>query len=453
MNRSTFVKDITSEILNQSASLFLGAGVSVGSGFSDWKTLMSDICEELGLDIERESDMISIAQFYQNRIRNRHKLNQKIIYEFGKKAQGSELLSILCQLPIVSIWTTNYDQLIEKEFDNLNKNLDVKIRQRDLAISKPNREATLYKIHGDISEPDKAVITRDDYERFDIDKGLFVKYLTSELVSKSFIFVGYSFNDPNFNQLLSKIRIELLENKRNHYYVVKKEIDEYEKIRQKLKIDDLLEYGIQTLEIENFDELVDIFKEIRHNVYKKSVFISGSAAEYENSIGEQETKQLISDLTKNLILKDYTIVNGHGLGVGEYVVRGIVSGLAEKNTIPNNPYVIKVFPQNIAKEKTKKELWTALRENLISQCRTAIFMLGNKSSNDEILLAAGMIEEFEIALKYRLNIILLSETGYQTKMLADRHTTDCHENVSVIDLKEPEKIIHKVLDILKEYTR
>lgn len=452
MNRSIFINDVTKEILNQSAALFLGAGVSMGSGFSDWKTLMSDICLELELDIKKENDMISIAQYYQNRIRNRHKLNQKIIDEFDSKAQGSELLSILCQLPISSIWTTNYDKLIEKEYDNLNRILDVKIRQKDLAISKPNREATLFKIHGDISEPDKAVITRDDYERFDVDKALFVKYLTSELVSKSFIFVGYSFNDPNFNQILSKIRIELLENKRNHYYIVKKETDCYEKIRQKLKIDDLLEYGIQTLEIDNYDELVDIFKEIRHNVYKKSVFISGSAAEYVNSIGEPETKQLITNLTKNLILNDYTVVNGHGLGVGEYVVRGIVNGLADKSNVPNNPYVIKVFPQSIAKEKTKKELWTALRENLISQCRTAVFLLGNKNVKGEILLANGMIEEFEIALKYRLNIILLSETGYQTKVLADQQTSECYENVTVIDLKEPDIIVRNVIDLIKKST-
>lgn len=452
MNRSIFINDVTKEILNQSATLFLGAGVSMGSGFSDWKTLMSDICLELELDIKKENDMISIAQYYQNRIRNRHKLNQKIIDEFDSKAQGSELLSILCQLPISSIWTTNYDKLIEKEYDNLNRILDVKIRQKDLAISKPNREATLFKIHGDISEPDKAVITRDDYERFDVDKALFVKYLTSELVSKSFIFVGYSFNDPNFNQILSKIRIELLENKRNHYYIVKKETDCYEKIRQKLKIDDLLEYGIQTLEIDNYDELVDIFNEIRHNVYKKSVFISGSAAEYVNSIGEPETKQLITNLTKNLILNDYTVVNGHGLGVGEYVVRGIVNGLADKSNVPNNPYVIKVFPQSIAKEKTKKELWTALRENLISQCRTAVFLLGNKNVKGEILLANGMIEEFEIALKYRLNIILLSETGYQTKVLADKQTSECYENVTVIDLKEPDIIVRNVIDLIKKST-
>lgn len=449
MNRSIFIKEITKEILNQSASLFLGAGVSVGSGFSDWKALMADICEELGLDVKKESDMISIAQFYQNRTRSRNKLNQKIIEEFDRKSQGNQLLSTLCQLPINSIWTTNYDKLIEKEYEKLNRILDVKIRQKDLAISKPNRETTLYKIHGDISEPDKAVITRDDYERFDTHKSLFVKYLTSELVSKSFIFVGYSFSDPNFNQILSKIRIELLENTRNHYYIIKKEVDDYEKVKQKLKIEDLMEYGIRTLEIDNYEELVEIFNEVRNNVYKKSVFISGSAERYDNCIGEQGTKLLISNLTKNLILNDYTIVNGHGRGVGEHVVRGIVDGLASKGDIPNNPYVIKVFPQNIAKQKPKEELWTSLRENLVSQCRTAIFLLGNKIVDNDIKLAGGMIEEFEIALKYKLEIILLSATGYQTKELADKYSSVDYDNVKVIDSTDSEIIISYILNHLK----
>lgn len=450
MKKSTFVKEVTKEILSKNSSLFLGAGVSVGSGFSDWKSLMTDICDELELDINRENDMISIAQYYQNRIRNRNKLNQKIIEEFDKKTCSSELLTMICQLPVNSIWTTNYDKLIEKEFENINKILDIKIRDKDLAVSKPNKDATLFKIHGDISEPDKAVITRDDYERFDTEKALFIKYLTSELVSKSFIFVGYSFNDPNFNQILSKIRVQLIGNQRNHYYIVKKECDEYEKIKQKLKIEDLLEYGIQTLEIENYAELVEIFDEIRHNVYKNNIFISGSADSYDNLIGVDETKLLISDLTKFLVLNDFTIVNGHGLGVGEHVVRGIVQGLAEKDNVPDNPYIIKVFPQNISKRKTKDELWTSLRENLISQCRTSIFMLGNQLVDHNIELSKGIIEEFNIALKHKHKIILISATGYQTKSLADRHLVENFQNVVVVDSNESNQIINEVINCIKQ---
>lgn len=79
-------------------------------------------------------------------------------------------------------------------------------------------------------------------------------------------------------------------------------------------------------------------------------------------------------------------------------------------------------------------------------------MLGNKNVKGEILLANGMIEEFEIALKYRLNIILLSETGYQTKVLADKQTSECYENVTVIDLKEPDIIVRNVIDLIKKST-
>lgn len=449
MKKSAFIKDVTAEIVAKRASLFLGAGVSRGSGFSDWKTLMKDIAEELELDIEKESDLISIAQYYQNRTRSRNKLNQKIIEEFDRKAEKNELLSILCQLPISSLWTTNYDGLIENEYVNLNKILDVKRRQNDLAISKANREATLYKIHGDVTEPDKAVITRDDYERFDIDKGLFVKYLTSELISRCFIFIGYSFNDPNFNQILSKIRIELLANKRTHFYVAKRESNEYDRIRQKLKIEDLLEYGIQTIEIDDYHELVEIFSEIRHNVFCRNVFISGSAAEYQEFSSDNDSFSLIKGLSRQLILEDFTVVNGHGIGVGEHVIQGIVEGLANKSNIPENPFVIKVFPQQIDKNKTKFELWTSLRENMISQCRTAIFMFGNKCDKDKIVLADGMFQEYQIALKYKLNIILISSTGYQTKVIADQKRDESSSNVTVIDSKCSEEIIKKVLDILK----
>jgi len=449
MKKQAFIKEITTEIQAKRASLFLGAGVSRGSGFSDWKSMMKDIAEELDLDIEKENDLISIAQYYQNRTRNRHKLNQKIIEEFDRKAEENELLSVLCQLPISSLWTTNYDGLIEKEFINLNKVLDVKRRQNDLAVSKANREATLYKIHGDVTEPDKAVITRDDYERFDIDKGLFVKYLTSELISRCFIFIGYSFNDPNFNQILSKIRIELLENKRTHYYVVKKETNEYDRIRQKLKIEDLLEYGIQTLEIDDYPELVEIFSEIRNNVYSKNIFISGSAADYSEFSNEIDSQALIRNLSCELISKDFTVVNGHGIGVGDYVVQGIVEGLANKDNIPENPFVIKVFPQHIDKYKTKQELWTSLRENMLSQCRTAIFMFGNKNEGGNIVSAKGILQEYEIALKYKLNIILVASTGYQTKAIADQLQDAELHNVTVIMTKDKNQIISEIVTILQ----
>lgn len=450
MDKKQFIVKISQEIQRDNLAYFLGAGVSIKSGYSDWKSLMKDIADELNLNIEIEDDMISIAQYYKNRHKSRNRLNQKITDEFGRKAEPNDLIKIICRLPVRSIWTTNYDELIEKEFDNINRNIDVKRRINDLSISKPNRDAILYKIHGDITEPDKAVITRDDYESFDETRGLFTKLLIGELISKTFLFVGYSFSDPNFIQILSKIRMSMLENKREHFYIVKKVTDEYDRIKQKLRIEDLLEYGINTLEIDEYDEITEIFKEIRQNVYKNNVFISGSAFQYSEYSDETQARSLISNLAVELIRNNYKVFSGYGLGVGEFVVEGIIKGLSEKDSIPIDPFKLKIFPQKTSSEKSKKELWTGLREDLISQCRIAIFIFGNKQQDGGVVLANGMKEEFEIAKAHNLKLIPIPITGYQARNLYNENKDLCTVSDGILSDNNAMKIIREIIDLLKE---
>ena len=57
------------------------------------------------------------------------------------------------------------------------KIVDVKSAVAQLAVSRPGRDVTLFKMHGDVDRPDEAVATKDDYERYlaqvvDIDQEL-----------------------------------------------------------------------------------------------------------------------------------------------------------------------------------------------------------------------------------------------------------------------------------------
>ena len=52
--------------------------------------------------------------------------------------------------------------------------------------------ATLSKMHGDIEHPDKAVLSKDDYERYHDTHGPFVTALSGDLVEKTFLFLGFS---------------------------------------------------------------------------------------------------------------------------------------------------------------------------------------------------------------------------------------------------------------------
>ena len=49
---------------------------------------------ELGLDVDKEHDLIGIAQYYVNNNRSRGELNQRIIEEFTKDVQKSDVHTI-----------------------------------------------------------------------------------------------------------------------------------------------------------------------------------------------------------------------------------------------------------------------------------------------------------------------------------------------------------------------
>jgi len=73
-----FITDFVIEIKNGDAAIFAGAGLSAPAGFVNWKGLLKDLAEELGLDIEKEHDLIGVAQYHFNR-HKRGKINNKII--------------------------------------------------------------------------------------------------------------------------------------------------------------------------------------------------------------------------------------------------------------------------------------------------------------------------------------------------------------------------------------
>ena len=59
------------------AAIFAGAGLSRASGFVNWKELLRDIAEEISLDVDRETDLVEVAQFYCNESGGRSGINEK----------------------------------------------------------------------------------------------------------------------------------------------------------------------------------------------------------------------------------------------------------------------------------------------------------------------------------------------------------------------------------------
>jgi len=110
-SKDRLVKELAKELTESNLAIFVGAGFSVPAGFVSWKQLMRPIAEELNLDIERESDMVSLAQYHLNRNQaNRGKLNQVLVNEFSQNFTPQAGHKILARLPI-STFLLDHKQL------------------------------------------------------------------------------------------------------------------------------------------------------------------------------------------------------------------------------------------------------------------------------------------------------------------------------------------------------
>lgn len=425
----TFIDIYVQALHDQNAAVFAGAGLSIPAGAVDWKGLMRDIAKDIRLDIDKEDDLITIAQFHVNERRGRHRINQALINEFSNRGCLTDNHSILASLPIRTFWTTNYDTLIEQALKAAHKNPDIKISVENLATTVQRRDAIVYKMHGDVSQPDKAVVTKDDYESYNETRQLFSTALQGDLVSKTFLFIGFSFNDPNLAYILSRIRVLLGANRREHYCLLRKvqrkdfkaQRDfEYARAKQELQVNDLRRYGIIGLLVDNYDDYTGILRRISQKYKMARIFISGSASTYA-PWRDNNAQQLIQELSQQLVKEGFGVVSGFGLGVGAHVVNGVLDQLDKEGTRQlDDRIVLRPFPYGITDPKERKKKWTAYRGDMLSHAGIAIFLFGNKSTASGVTLADGMEEEFEIAVKNGLAVVPIGCTGSMAESLHKR---------------------------------
>ena len=130
MDKKRFIQKFSKSIQEGNAAVFAGAGTSVDAGFVNWKELVRSFSEEIQLDVEKESDLIGLTQYYINsKGGNRGEVNRDIISKFSNPEAIPETMNLLTKLPISAYWTTNYDKVIENALEKNNRLADVKKKQ------------------------------------------------------------------------------------------------------------------------------------------------------------------------------------------------------------------------------------------------------------------------------------------------------------------------------------
>ncbi len=433
---ATFLTEYLRAIEAGTAAVFAGAGLSMAAGYVDWKRLLADVVAELKLDPDTEN-LVAAAQYHVNERRTRGRLNQLLIDEFTKDAEPNPNHKLLARLPIETIWTTNYDILLETALAAEHKRVDVKHRQPQLAISKPGRHVTLYKMHGDISSPDEAVLVKEDYETYDEKRKLFSYQLQGDLVAKTFMFIGFSFTDPNIDYLLGRIRGLMSQHVRTHYCFMRRVSKpasnagkiladyQYDLRRQQLLIGDLKRYGIQTVLVEEYSEITSILEQLDRLVYRSNVFVSGSAEEYA-PFDQPRLDALCRTLGRTLMERGRKLTSGLGTGVGGVVILGAMEAIYRRAAgRVDDRLTLRPFPQELAAGPTRDAMWTRYREEMIGRAGAAVFIAGNKRVGGTVVVADGCLEEFEIAKALGRTPIPIGCTGHAAAQIWN----EVHTNV------------------------
>ncbi|KIE90685.1 hypothetical protein AP1022_01368 [Actinobacillus pleuropneumoniae] len=210
----------------------------------------------------------------------------------------------MARLPIDTFWTTNYDPVIETALKEAGKVVDVKHNVEQLPVSIHKRDAVVYKMHGDYTLPNQAVLIKDDYEKYHLTRNDFFTALRGDLLTKRFLFLGFSFADPNIDYILSRIRASYSENQKEHYCILRKvqkfdnedQADfEYRQRKQQLFISDLERVGVNTLLIDEYSEITEILREVELAQKRRTVFISGAAEDYA-PYSQEDVEKFVSSL-------------------------------------------------------------------------------------------------------------------------------------------------------------
>lgn len=411
------------EALEYEQKFLLQQATNLDMRFEDfYKLYEEDLKPKLKLNTWRTKDVIfqkKLIPYFKEKKMNE---NDVIFDEFTKEKDVDENHRIIARLPISTYWTTNYDSLIEDALIEEKRVVDVKYNNKQLSLTKPHRDAIVYKMHGDRSNPDEAILIKDDYEKYYRDHAQFITALSGDLISKTFLFVGFSFSDPNIDYILSRVRIDYgNQNNRQHYAIMRKVNTndyedraeyEYEKRKHEFFVEDLKRYNIRALLIDEYSEITDILNEISKRLNQNNIFISGSAKEY-GDYTEKDALELINILSQQLIAQDFNIISGFGLGVGSAVITGALQEIyMNKKRVNEDRLLLRPFPQGIIDDSTRQNLWKKYREDMISRAGVSVFLFGNKLVDGKVVLANGMRSEYEIAVDMHNLIVPVGCTGY-----------------------------------------
>lgn len=322
MDHDRFVDEFGAAIDAGQASTLIGAGLSAGTGYPGWSGLVKAVAGRF--DVPVGHDLPLVAQYIENQAGGEAALLDHLVREFGSvKPVPTENHYLLAQLPIQDTWTTNYDPLIETADDSIEV-----ISQDSDFVARRGGIRRLHKMHGSIpagvSEPiggrEQVVISRDDYERYDQTHPRFWCLLQGQFLTTSFVFIGFSLTDPNFDAVFRLVRLAISDGVMPHFAIMKRPAAADDDGTFDLKAADLRQVGVSIVEIDDYEEITVLLRRLVARTLPARLFVAGSHrtdSTTADAKGRYPTAAPVTEVTE--------IAERLGTRLGEQSVPGVVA--------------------------------------------------------------------------------------------------------------------------------
>jgi hypothetical protein len=206
--------------------LFIGAGIGAhlkrpdGKPAPDGAALAKELTAHFGLPVT-SNDLAKVAQLVEIR------KGREPLEAFLKKSLASlepdEVFRWLTTFRWKAIFTTNYDRGIERAYDLNPDNPQTPVSlsvTAELQQTDPRVQIPIYHLHGTLYGPNPShiVITQTDYARFQERRRMLWERLNLEFATSTFLYIGYSSRDPNWQLVIDELTREFLPSELPHSF-------------------------------------------------------------------------------------------------------------------------------------------------------------------------------------------------------------------------------------------
>ncbi len=222
--------DLIDSLIQGRVHLFVGSGASAAADLTGWDALI----EEMKIIIRKENrdfssadleaflqkeDPLDIADVFRNTVKD-HRYFSFLREHYRRPVSLSRLHRAIADLPVKTVFTTNYDKLLETAFRKTKgEDPAVIVYPQQLGFI-GDTEIRIIKLHGDIDHPATIILTRTDYATYSSRHRDFERELHQSINNSTMLFIGFGIRDPNFRRIYQDARSLYDSGKRLAYAVM-----------------------------------------------------------------------------------------------------------------------------------------------------------------------------------------------------------------------------------------